>query len=160
MNMTVADESALRAVAGRLARLLRPPCLVVLRGDLGAGKTTFVRGFVEALQGGSKACVSSPTYALANTYPTRPVVHHLDLYRLDPATDLWDLGLAELMVDETALTCVEWPGDCIQRMRPARWARVELGMDASRGPCFRSIRFTFGPTWGQGSLAGLQPTER
>ncbi|MEM7495370.1 MAG: tRNA (adenosine(37)-N6)-threonylcarbamoyltransferase complex ATPase subunit type 1 TsaE [Myxococcota bacterium] len=154
--MTVADESALRAVAGRLACLLQPPCLVALRGELGTGKTAFTRGFVEALDGGSKACVSSPTYALANTYPTRPVVHHVDLSRLDPATDLWDLGLAELMVDEAALVCVEWPGDCIRRIRAARWVRVDLGMDASRRPCFRTVHFTFGPTWGPRPFAGLR----
>jgi tRNA threonylcarbamoyladenosine biosynthesis protein TsaE len=56
--------------------------VVLLRGDLGSGKTTFVRGLVAALPGGEEAEVASPSFNLVNVYPTRPEVVHMDLYRL------------------------------------------------------------------------------
>jgi len=89
----------------------RLPLVVTLSGDLGAGKTTFAKGFVAALAGGADVVVQSPTFALARTYPTTPPVHHLDLYRLheqsDPRGALVDLGLLDLVFD--GVTLVEWP---------------------------------------------------
>ncbi len=96
------------AVAGDLARRLVPPAVVLLEGPLGAGKTTFVRGFVAALGGRG---VKSPTYALGHSYATAPVVHHLDLYRLSDAHEAWELGLGEMVHDPAAFAMVEWPGN-------------------------------------------------
>jgi tRNA threonylcarbamoyl adenosine modification protein YjeE len=105
------DAAATERIARELAKKLKPPLVVLLDGDLGAGKTTFARGFVRALAGGSKVVVQSPTFALARTYPTRPVVHHLDLYRLDDARGLVELGLFDLLGDPDAFSLVEWPRD-------------------------------------------------
>jgi tRNA threonylcarbamoyladenosine biosynthesis protein TsaE len=97
-----------RRVAAELARLLHAPALLLLEGDLGAGKTTFVQGLVQGLPGGSGVRVQSPTFALARTYATTPPVHHLDLYRLDEEGAAHDLGLLDMAADPEALTCVEW----------------------------------------------------
>ncbi|WP_051261156.1 tRNA (adenosine(37)-N6)-threonylcarbamoyltransferase complex ATPase subunit type 1 TsaE [Desulfovibrio inopinatus] len=62
---------------------LQQNCIICLKGEMGSGKTTFVRGFIESLPGGENADVSSPSFNLANLYPTRPPTAHLDLYRLE-----------------------------------------------------------------------------
>lgn len=116
------------AVGAELARRLKPPLVVLLHGELGAGKTTFVRGFVGALAGGQSVTVQSPTFALARTYATTPPVHHLDLYRLEGAAGLEELGLLELLRDERAFSLVEWPRD-LALSQPT--ASVRLTTDSS-----------------------------
>lgn len=89
-----------------LAQVLTPPVTLALEGDLGSGKTCFVTGLVQALSPG--LVVRSPTYALAHSYETHPVVHHVDLYRVQNV-DLLDLGIENLLDDPEAIVCVEWP---------------------------------------------------
>ncbi len=93
-------------IAACLAKHLPVPVTIALEGDLGAGKTCFVRGLASAFGGADS--VSSPTYALAQTYPTEPPIHHMDLYRVK-SQDLEDLGLQSLLEDPAAIVCVEWP---------------------------------------------------
>lgn len=132
----VDGEDATEEFAGRAARGevvdVTAPVVVTLRGDLGAGKTTFVRGFVRALSGSDDVVVQSPTFALARTYPTTPPVHHLDLYRLvdQPGAEraLVDLGLFDLVEDGVSL--VEWPLDV---RWPVRVVDVSIAIvDATR----------------------------
>lgn len=111
-HTTTDDET--EAFAAEIARSVRPPMVFLLDGELGAGKTTFTRGFVRALPGSEHVTVQSPTFALARTYPTVPPVHHLDLYRLDDAgaeRALVELGLMEMLTDPDAFALVEWPRD-------------------------------------------------
>ena len=79
---------------------------LLLQGDLGSGKTTLVRGFVESLPGSDMAEVSSPSFNIFNLYPTVPAVAHFDLYRLDGMTP--DDELFEYMDDSQTLTVIEW----------------------------------------------------
>jgi tRNA threonylcarbamoyladenosine biosynthesis protein TsaE len=83
-----------------------PHRAVLLQGDLGAGKTTLVRGLVEALPGGSEAEVSSPSFNLVNLYPTQPETAHFDLYRLEGQEP--DESLLELLESRAHLVLVEW----------------------------------------------------
>lgn len=105
------DEQTTRSLGGALARVLPiPPARalrVFLRGDLGAGKTTLVRGVLQAL--GEQRTVRSPTYSLLETYE-RDAWHvvHLDLYRLTSPQDLLGLGLVD-HDHEGALWLIEWP---------------------------------------------------
>jgi tRNA threonylcarbamoyl adenosine modification protein YjeE len=101
------DRDALRATAAALAATLRPGAVVALSGDLGSGKTTFVRAMVTALHGDDGA-VSSPTFVFRQRYPGEPPVEHLDLYRIDDPRETADLGLDEAFSDG-AITIVEWP---------------------------------------------------
>jgi tRNA threonylcarbamoyladenosine biosynthesis protein TsaE len=96
------DEAATRVFASELAQRLRPGAVVLLEGPLGAGKTTFVRGFLEAL--GYASIVRSPTFNLVQTFATVPPVAHADLYRVPSSQGL---GLEELM--ESHVLLVEWP---------------------------------------------------
>ena len=101
------DEAQLVAAARRLAPVLREGGIVHLRGDLGAGKTTFARALLQALGVGER--VKSPTYSLIESYRVGDRdVHHLDLYRLADPGELEWLGLADLWGGST-LVLIEWP---------------------------------------------------
>jgi tRNA threonylcarbamoyladenosine biosynthesis protein TsaE len=93
------------AVAERLVRTLRPGTAVLLRGDLGAGKTAFVRGLAAGLHI-DPAAITSPTFVLVQQYQGSIPLIHADLYRLDTAAAVDDLGLEELAL--SAILAVEW----------------------------------------------------
>ena len=96
----------------KLARLLQPPQLLLLRGDLGTGKTTLVKGIAQALDAAEPDEVTSPTFTLLHEYDGaqdgKPVkLYHLDVYRLEGERQLDTLGLDELLTPD-ALVLVEW----------------------------------------------------
>jgi tRNA threonylcarbamoyladenosine biosynthesis protein TsaE len=108
----------------QLGRGLREGDLLLLEGDLGAGKTTFVRGVARGV--GSSAHVASPTFQLVRVYPGRVQLAHVDLYRLESGADLLDLGLEELL--EHGAVVVEW-GDRIEAAEAALLSIKHLGAD-------------------------------
>jgi tRNA threonylcarbamoyladenosine biosynthesis protein TsaE len=107
-------------VGRKLARLLKPPQLLLLRGDLGTGKTTLVKGIAQALDAAEADEVTSPTFTLIHEYDGaqdgKPVkLFHLDVYRLEGERQLETLGLEELLTPD-ALVLVEW-GDKFKSIR-------------------------------------------
>jgi tRNA threonylcarbamoyladenosine biosynthesis protein TsaE len=111
--VNLADEAATVAAGETLARQLRAGDVVTLTGDLGAGKTTFVRGLLHAL--GHDGEVPSPSFAIVQPYEgIDPPVWHADLYRLEHASELAELGLDSL---GDGVLVVEWP----ERAGPQAW---------------------------------------
>lgn len=103
----LADEHGTRTFGAEMARGLAPGDVVLLIGDLGAGKTTLVQGLAAEL--GVAERVTSPTFALCNVYSSRlGDLHHYDLYRLQSPRELPALGLEESL-SEAGLTLIEWP---------------------------------------------------
>lgn len=101
------DETAMLPVAASLAARLDPPLVIYLHGDLGAGKTTFARAFIQSL--GYQGRVKSPTYGLLERYSTsRAELVHLDLYRIKAPGELEFLGLDDLQT-ANSIFLVEWP---------------------------------------------------
>ena len=94
----------------RVAEMVLPtPKLIVLRGDLGAGKTTLVKGIASALGAAEAEDVTSPTFTLVHEYVGPKVrLYHLDLYRLETERELLTLGLEEMVEQPDALVLVEW----------------------------------------------------
>ena len=94
----------------RVAEMLLPaPKLIVLRGDLGAGKTTLVKGIAASLGAAEAEDVTSPTFTLVHEYAGKKVrLYHLDLYRLETERELLTLGLEEMVEQPDALVVVEW----------------------------------------------------
>src|SRR5438093_11091806 len=92
------------ALGRKLAAMLAPPKLILLRGELGAGKTTLVKGIAEGLYGASAANVTSPTFTLVHEYHGPAVnVYHIDLYRADTPRQLEPRGLGDLIADNSVL---------------------------------------------------------
>lgn len=127
------DAAATRALAARLAAAARPGDLLCLWGDLGAGKTQFAKGFGAGL--GVTDTITSPTFVLMAEYDGRLPLFHLDLYRLDDASDAFGGGL----LDErqvAGVTLIEWP-DRMRDVLPA--ARLDVVIDGA-GDEPRTIR--------------------
>jgi tRNA threonylcarbamoyladenosine biosynthesis protein TsaE len=91
-----------------LGAALKPPVLILLSGDLGAGKTTLTKGIVAGLGAAELDEVTSPTFTLVHKYEARVLVYHVDLYRIEGAQDLETLGLDDIF-SEHAVVIVEWP---------------------------------------------------
>ena len=121
------SESETADAARRLAQRLGGGAVILLFGDLGAGKTAFVRGLVEGM-GGDESQVSSPTFTLVQPYSGRLTVQHVDLYRLTPG-EVGDLGLDELSTP-SSIVAVEWADRLPRRPTDAICVSIEdLGGD-------------------------------
>jgi tRNA threonylcarbamoyladenosine biosynthesis protein TsaE len=147
--LALPDESSTLALARSLAGLLQAGDVVFLIGDLGAGKTTFARGLINALPpegdtgagdtgshgGGREDEVPSPTFTLVQIYERRPApVWHVDLYRLTRPEEVEELGLEE--AQREAITLIEWP-DRLGRRIPAD--RLEIRLSHGQAPDTRSV---------------------
>jgi tRNA threonylcarbamoyladenosine biosynthesis protein TsaE len=124
----ITTHSAEETIAfGRsLQDLLVPPMLVLLRGDLGAGKTTLVKGIAEAFKAAGEDEVTSPTFTLIHEYRGPGVtLYHIDLYRVDTARELQTLALDDLM-GENSILLIEW-GEKFSRF--ARERDVEIALE-------------------------------
>lgn len=120
LTLTTARPQETRALAARLARRLEAGDVIALTGELGAGKTEFVRGLAQGLEVPPETPVASPSFALAHEYPGRLTLVHLDLYRLDRITpELWPD--VEEYLSGPQVAAVEWaerlgelmPRDCL-----------------------------------------------
>ncbi len=111
-----------RQLAASLAKQALPGDLLLLVGDLGAGKTTFAQGFAAGLD--IPEPVTSPTFTLAREYHGRLLLHHLDVFRLDQIAEVLDLGLPE-MLDSDGVILIEW-GDAIRQALPNDYLQVAL----------------------------------
>jgi len=116
------------ALAGRLARALKGGMLVALTGELGAGKTVFVRGLARGLDVPPGVMVTSPTYVLQHIYRGgRLTLYHIDLYRvLGGAAEFEGSGLRECLDDSEGLVCVEWPERVADYQWPADHIIVQI----------------------------------
>jgi tRNA threonylcarbamoyladenosine biosynthesis protein TsaE len=117
-QLTTSSAAETEAAGERFGTRLRAGDLVLLAGELGAGKTTFVRGVARGT--GSVAPVASPTFQLVRVYPGRLQLAHVDLYRIENLSELGDLGLDELLMQGAVV--VEW-GD---RLVAPEAALIEL----------------------------------
>ena len=108
IELRASDLGDTHAIAGAIAGVVRPRDLIVLVGEMGAGKTAFATGFAKALGVHGDDHVSSPTFTLMHSYTSgRIPLHHVDLYRLTSLAEVADLGIRELL-DMGAVGLVEW----------------------------------------------------
>jgi len=121
---TAAPEETI-AVGRELASSLLPPKLVILRGELGAGKTTLVKGIAQGLEAAAEEDVTSPTFTLVHEYRgPSATLYHIDLYRVDTLRELETLGLDDL-VSDTSVLVIEW-GEKFERFRRERDLEIFL----------------------------------
>jgi tRNA threonylcarbamoyladenosine biosynthesis protein TsaE len=139
VTRSAADTSAL---AQRVGALLRPGDVVVLAGELGAGKTVFAKGIALAL--GITEPVVSPSFTIVREYDAPVPLVHVDVYRLDHLQELHDLGFDDL-VGEESVTVVEW-GDRVSAVLPAE--RLDVRLDAGDADDDRSVTvIATGASW-------------
>ncbi len=93
------------AIAESLGKLITPPFVIALYGDLGSGKTTFIRGLARGLGVGP---VRSPTFTLINRYDGRHILYHIDLYRIGDEEEVFHLGIMDLFEEPNAIVAIEW----------------------------------------------------
>ena len=140
------DET--RALAAALSSIVRAGDLVLLAGDLGAGKTAFVQGLGRGM--GVTEPITSPTFTLEQRYDSDPTLHHLDVYRLEQLSEVLDLAVPELL-DDGGVVVVEW-GDAVVPAVPSDYLKVRLTLgesDDDRVVTFRSV----GPAWSDRAFA-------
>jgi tRNA threonylcarbamoyladenosine biosynthesis protein TsaE len=140
--LEIISESAAEtaAIGEALAGYLRDGDVVLLHGDLGAGKTTLAKGIASAL--GIEDIVSSPSFSLVNEYDTGLAtavtrLYHLDLYRLRGEVDLASIGFDDFMAPADGITLVEWPERAATAL-PERFLLIEI---ETVGPSSRRLRF-------------------
>ncbi len=140
MASELITQSAEETIAyGRsLASELSPPLMVLLRGDLGAGKTTLVKGIAEGFQAARAEDVTSPTFTLIHEYRSpRAILYHIDLYRIETERELESLALDDLFAPDSILL-VEW-GEKFPRLQRDRNIQITLERVGETG---RRIRCT------------------
>lgn len=147
-NATTKSADDTRELAAAIAGVVKTGDVILLAGDLGAGKTTFTQGFGRAL--GVTEPITSPTFTLMNHYAARDdlTVIHADVYRLDHLQEIVDLGLNEL-VDERAVALVEW-GDVAEPVLPKDFLEIRIAYSATDADTDDTRTFELrpvGPSW-------------
>ena len=122
MTVTTHSEEETEALGERLAKCLRAGAVVALYGDLGAGKTAFVRGMARGLE--IEEAVSSPTFTIVNEYPGDPALFHFDMYRLKNAEELYGIGWEDYL-DRNGICVTEW-SERIEEALPEDAVRVRI----------------------------------
>lgn len=128
------------AIGREIASKLHPPVLVLLKGDLGAGKTTLAKGIISGLGAAREEEVTSPTFNLVHEFRIRPLassercqrpckVYHVDLYRIENFHDLESLGIEDAL-SEKAIVIIEWPEHFTFR---TDWPTIEIRLDHAGG---------------------------
>ena len=128
MDVTRRFDTAesLEAFAAELSLFARPGMVLLLQGDLGAGKSTFARAFIRSLSNGADFDIPSPTFTLVQTYAGPDFeVAHFDLYRLEDPDEAWEIGLEEALEQGAAL--IEWP-ERLEGRLPADRLDLELSV--------------------------------
>src|ERR1700676_3085580 len=141
MMREITTQSAEETIAfGRtLTQMLTPPKLVLLRGDLGAGKTTLVKGIAAGFEAAEEEDVTSPTFTLVHEYRgPRANLYHVDLYRIDTQRELETLGLDDLRTDGSVLL-IEW-GEKFARFVRERDVEISLERESENGRRIRIVR--------------------
>ncbi|MDP3919695.1 MAG: tRNA (adenosine(37)-N6)-threonylcarbamoyltransferase complex ATPase subunit type 1 TsaE [Candidatus Omnitrophota bacterium] len=120
------SRAATIAAGKKFATTLKPGSIVRLEGDLGAGKTTFVKGMALGLGAKSEDDVKSPTFVIMHIYfKTRIPIYHFDLYRLKSEEDLLAIGFEDFLYDRSAIICIEW-AEKAEKVLPLSSHRVSI----------------------------------
>ena len=131
------SEKQTIAFAKKFAKTLKAGSVVALEGNLGSGKTIFIKGIALGLGLKDPDEVKSPTFAIMHVYPTTPKLYHFDLYRFENPKEAAAIGFEEFTSDPETISCIEWP-DRASALIPSSAIRLHLEV---AGEHSRKIRF-------------------
>lgn len=114
------SDSETRAIGSNLGKMLTKNSIVCFFGDLGAGKTTFIKGLASAITGCSVEEINSPTYTYLNIYTGTIPVYHFDLYRLKSSEDFLHMGFDDFFYTD-GICCIEWSERISELIPPGAW---------------------------------------
>ena len=118
MEIIADSTDKTKKLAYEIAKKIKEGYVIALYGDLGSGKTTFVRYLVEGL--GLKNRVQSPTFVVVRRYGN---INHVDLYRLSSKEEVLEIGLEEMMQDKKSITIIEWP-EIVEKLLPTNTVKI------------------------------------
>ena len=119
------DETETMELGKQLGRLLEQPALILLQGELGAGKSVLARGIARGLGVDPQLPITSPTFTLMNHYPARLELYHFDLYRLSDPDELIEIGFDDYAFG-SGVTLVEWPERMENEQASGLWIRISI----------------------------------
>ncbi|MCI5219690.1 MAG: tRNA (adenosine(37)-N6)-threonylcarbamoyltransferase complex ATPase subunit type 1 TsaE [Candidatus Electrothrix sp. LOE2] len=151
-SLTLRDSAATARLGRQLGRIARKGDVILLHGDLGAGKTTLAQFIAQGLEVPKDQYVSSPSFALLHEYPGRLPLFHMDCYRLAGEEDIEGAGLAEY-IGGPGLTVIEWP-DRLGSLQPQE--RLDLILKAVNETTRTCLLQPHGESW-QSRIAALSP---
>ena len=122
------DET--QKLAEKFAKTLKPDDVIIMYGDLGAGKTCFTNALLYGLD--FKEGGSSPTFTIVNEYPTNPIINHFDLYRLNSEDELFDMGFADYF-DKGRISIVEWPQNAGEFLEKRKTVTIKINFTPNDG---------------------------
>lgn len=125
MKLTIQNESDLQKFATLFGKTIQPGDIFLLSGEMGAGKTTFVRYLCESL---GMNGIASPTFTLVNQYQdpqNRYLIYHIDLYRTNATTDLYSLDIERYLTNPKAITFIEW-AEKLDFLKPDHFMQVDI----------------------------------
>jgi tRNA threonylcarbamoyladenosine biosynthesis protein TsaE len=131
MELLSTSPEETQKIGAEIGRSLPIPGIVLLRGDLGAGKTTLTRGIAQGLGLADTSLVNSPSFTLVNVYQGICPIYHVDLYRLEGARDLYSIGLDDFMGSE-GVTIIEWSERLTDKIEDATEVEIKDAGDDQR----------------------------
>jgi len=131
MELLSTSPEETQKIGAEIGRSLPIPGIVLLRGDLGAGKTTLTRGIAQGLGLADTSLVNSPSFTLVNVYQGICPIYHVDLYRLEGARDLYSIGLDDFMGSE-GVTIIEWSERLTDKIEDATEVEITDAGDDQR----------------------------
>lgn len=149
MNIFCENLEQTQALAEQIAQQLPPGAVIALNGDLGAGKTIFVRFLAQAC--GNPAHVHSPTFNILNIYSGKPTLYHFDFYRLSSIEDLENIGGAEFIPSADGITLIEW-AEKFPEALPEDYLEIKI---TAENELTRNFNFTARGKFDPAFLAGL-----
>ena len=135
-SLKIFSEDETRQLAGEFSNSIGPGDVVILNGDLGTGKTFFVKALAKNF---GITNVSSPTFAIVNEYSGTRKIYHFDFYRIEKAGELFDIGINDYLNDTDAITFIEW-GNLFPEVLPAKTIEIIITMDDELNRNFSFIK--------------------
>lgn len=133
----IITEDETRKLAKEFTEAVKPGDVIILDGDLGTGKTFFVKAFAECL---GISNVSSPTFALVNEYYGEMKLYHFDFYRIEKAAELFDIGINDYLNDSEAVSFIEW-GNLFPEVLPGKRIEIIISMKDDYSRNFKFARY-------------------